>query len=223
MTPTTTPACRSTAAGHLWVFVSGRGRKRPGHIYRSRLPYDITTLEHIAEREFTYPQPWTIGEQGFALLLTKYTGVRELYWRTSDPAGTTWNEDRKLAGMGGHYQVSNERKAVKSSPPSTCTPGGNVDKRTNLYFLQTSDRGNTWRTADGQTIEPPLTEPACPALVRDYRAEQRLVYMKDIGFDAGLARHPLHDQRPSPARPGRLPANLDPRPLVRLRPGSFAT
>jgi hypothetical protein len=181
--PHDNPSLQIDAAGHLWVFVSGRGRKRPGHIYRSRLPYDIATLEHIAEREFTYPQPWTIGEQGFVLLLTKYTGVRELYWSASDPAGTTWTPDRKLAGMGGHYQVSNE-KGGRIITAFNMHPGGNVDKRTNLYFLQTSDRGNTWRTADDQTIEPPLTDPAGPALVRDYRAEQRLVYMKDIAFDA---------------------------------------
>jgi hypothetical protein len=61
-------------------------------------------------------------------------------------------------------------------------PGGNVDLRTNLYFLKTDDLGQTWRTADGTPVETPLTDPHSPALVRDYRSEGRLVYVKDIGF-----------------------------------------
>lgn len=44
------------------------------------------------------------------LLFTKYTKGRELYWRVSDTNGMNWKEDRKLAGMGGHYQLSNERE-----------------------------------------------------------------------------------------------------------------
>lgn len=181
--PHDNPSIQIDEAGHLWVYVSGRGTKRPGHVYRSRNPYDIESFEHVAEREFTYPQPWWLEQKGFLFLFTKYTGVRELYWSSSDPAVSSWMGDRKLAGMGGHYQVSNEQNG-KVITAFNMHPGGNVDKRTNLYFLQTEDGGETWRTASGEVVETPLIDPACSALVHDYRSEKRLVYMKDIGFDA---------------------------------------
>lgn len=180
--PHDNPSLQIDAGGHLWVFVSGRGRKRPGHVYRSTRPYDIESFEHVAEREFTYPQPWWMGEKGALLLFTKYTAGRELYWSASDPAGGNWSSDRKLAAMGGHYQVSNERDG-RVITAFNRHPGGNVDRRTDLYFVQTTDRGKTWQTADGTVLETPLKDPAGAARVRDYRAEGRLVYMKDIGFD----------------------------------------
>ena len=36
--------------GHLWVFVSGRARARPGFIYRSTKPYSIEQFEMISQR-----------------------------------------------------------------------------------------------------------------------------------------------------------------------------
>lgn len=181
--PHDNPSLQIDDEGRLWVFVSGRGRGRPGHVYRTRQPHDIASFEHVAENEFTYPQPWWVDEHGFVFLFTKYTKGRELYWRVSDAAGENWTEDRKLAGMGGHYQVSNERDG-RVITAFNMHPGGNVDRRTNLYFVQTEDRGKTWRTASGEIVETPITDPASPTLVHDYLAEGRLVYVKDIGFDA---------------------------------------
>ncbi len=176
------PSITMDERGHIWVFVSGRGRKRPGFKYRSSKPHDITSFERISEEEFTYPQPWWIQGEGFLSLFTQYTDGRELYWSSCDVNGEAWTSNRKLAGMGGHYQMSNERDG-KVITAFNMHPKGNVDVRTNLYFLQTSDRGGTWKTADGTVIDPPLADPACPALVRDYASEGRLVYLKDIGFD----------------------------------------
>ena len=81
--PHDNPSLSIDEKGHLWVFVSGRGRSRPGFIYRSRNPYDVTSFELVKEDEFTYPQPWWVPEKGFILLFTKYTQGRELYWATS--------------------------------------------------------------------------------------------------------------------------------------------
>lgn len=180
--PHDNPSIQIDGSGRLWVFVSGRGRKRPGHVYRSRFPYDIESFERVSEREFTYPQPWWVGEPGFVFLFTKYTGVRELYWSVADASGGNWTEDRKLAGMGGHYQVSNERDG-RVITAFNRHPGGHPDRRTNLYFVETTDGGDTWRTAGGEVVETPMTDPASVALVHDYHIEKRLVYLKDIGFD----------------------------------------
>jgi hypothetical protein len=116
--------------GYLWVFVSGRGRSRPGFIYRSAKPYDITRFDLVSQREITYPQPRWIEGEGFLHLFTKYTAGRELYWSTS-PDGKTWSPDQKMAGIGGHYQTSHQR-GKKVFTAFNRHPGGNVDKRTDL-------------------------------------------------------------------------------------------
>ena len=65
-----------------------------------------------------------------------------MYFRTSVD-GLTWTSDRKLAGIkeagkdkSGHYQVSN-RYGEKVSTFFNRHPDGNVDKRTDLYYIQT--------------------------------------------------------------------------------------
>lgn len=180
--PHDNPALAIDPQGFLWVFVSGRAKVRPGFIYRSRKPYDITDFECVAQREFTYPQPRWIDGQGFLFLFTKYTGVRELYW-SSSPDGRTWTPDVKFAGIGGHYQTS-DLCGKKMITAFNMHPGGNVDKRTNLYYLQTDDMGKTFRNVTGEAVELPLHTPQNPALVRDYQAEKRLVYIHDLSLDA---------------------------------------
>jgi len=180
--PHDNPSLAIDGKGHVWVFISGRARKRPGYIYRSVEPYQIDRFELISEREITYPQPRWIEGHGFLHLFTKYTRGRELYWSTS-PDGREWAADRKFAGMGGHYQTTHQR-GNRVITAFNMHPGGIVDKRTNLYFLQTDDLGRTWRNAQGEAVEVPLVDPKNPALVRDYQAEKRLVYIHDLDLDA---------------------------------------
>lgn len=179
--PHDNPSLCLDADGYLWVFVSGRGRARPGFKYRSLKPFSIDGFELVSTEEMTYPQPWYVRGRGFLHCFTKYTKGRELYWETS-PDGRTWSEDRKLAGFGGHYQVSREQEG-RIITAFNRHPDGNVDRRTNLYFLQTDDFGTTWKTASGQVVATPLEAVQNEALVRDYASESRLVYMKDIHFD----------------------------------------
>ncbi len=155
-------------SGYIWVFVSGRNTSRPGILFKSKKPYAIDAFDHIKTAEMTYPQPWWFSGKGFFYLFTKYTNGRELYWSAS-PDGLTWQADQKLAGMGGHYQVSNtwNNKIVSVF---NYHPGGNVDKRTNLYLVQTMDMGKTWTTVDGKPLTLPLADKHCAALVKDYEA-----------------------------------------------------
>ena len=44
--------------------------------------------------------------------------------------------------------------------------------------------GATWRTASGDVASTPLTDVQNAALVHDYEAEGKLVYLKDVNFDA---------------------------------------
>ncbi len=186
--PHDNPSLLIDPEGHIWVFVSGRGRSRPGFKYRSLRPYDIDRFAQITEEEMTYPQPWLVKDRGFLHLFTKYTGVRELYYETSTN-GLQWTTDKKLAGIrekgharGGHYQVSNIHKD-KLVTFFNRHPNGNVDRRTDLYYAQTTDFGQTWTSVGGQTLNIPLTEVDSPARVQDYYGQKRNVYLKDVNFD----------------------------------------
>ncbi len=174
--------------GYLWVFVSGRAKKRPGFKYRSDRPYSIESFTKITEEEMTYPQPLWDDREGFFHFFTKYTGVRELYYEMSAD-GVIWSDDVKLAGIvepgatkSGHYQVSGQRDGF------ICTffnrhPDGVVDKRTDLYYAQTKDRGKTWMTIDGDRLELPLTMVDSGARAIDYSSQGKNVYLKDLNFD----------------------------------------
>ncbi|MBA4149535.1 MAG: BNR-4 repeat-containing protein [Verrucomicrobia bacterium] len=170
------------AEGYVWVFVSGRAKSRPGFKYRSRAPYNVSGFELMMQDEITYPQPWHLEGAGFFHLFTKYTAGRELYWETSAD-GTNWSGHQKLAGIGGHYQVSNTRDG-KVGTFFNRHPGGSVDKRTDLYYMQTTDFGSTWTTAGGTPLSIPLTTTNNPALIIDYAAQDKLVYGLDLNFDS---------------------------------------
>ena len=167
--------------GHVWVFISGRAKSRPGFKYRSKEPFSVAAFDRVSEEEMTYPQPWFVPGRGWLHLFTKYTRGRELYWETS-PDGVTWGNDRKLAGMGGHYQVSGAREGRIASF-FNYHPGGDVDRRTNLYYVQTEDFGGTWTTVDGRSLDLPLGAVKNPALVIDYAAQGKLMYTCDLNFD----------------------------------------
>lgn len=177
--------------GYLWVFVSGRSGQRKGFTYRSAEPYSVDGFSRVSPASgetYTYPQIWYDPARGFFHLFTIYNGSqRELFFRTS-PDGIAWSANRALAKIQGHYQVSG-RHGNKIATFFNRHPGGNVDARTDLYYLQSTDWGATWTTADGTPAAVPLTTPDNPARVFNYSAINRLMYGIDIAFDA--AGHPV--------------------------------
>ncbi len=186
--PHDNPSLAMDDEGYLWVFVSGRGKTRPGFKYKSLKPYSTDGFEQIREEEMTYPQPKYISGKGFLHLFTKYTGVRELYFETSAD-GKTWSEDQKLAGIkrpgdknSGHYQASGQYEG-KVVTFFNWHPNGDVDKRTNIHYVQTTDFGKTWTTVEGKPLQLPLTEMESPSLLREYFSQGKNVYMKDVNFD----------------------------------------
>lgn len=186
--PHDNPSLLLDQQGYIWVFVSGRNTRRMGYKYRSSSPYDISSFEQITEEVMTYPQPWYINGQGYFHFFTKYTGVRELYFETSED-GKTWTDDRKLAGIkrpsdtkSGHYQVSN-RTGNKIVTFFNWHPNGNVDKRTNVYYVQTLDFGKTFETIEGKKLKLPIEEITSPARIMDYETQHTNVYLCDVDFD----------------------------------------
>lgn len=180
--PHDNPSLAIDDQGYLWVFISGRGRARPGFIYRSTRPHDCSHFEQVRKDELTYPQPWFLEGRGFLHLFTKYTRGRELYFETS-PDGTHWMPAQKLAGIGGHYQVSTAHQGKVGSFFNR-HPDGNVDRRTDLYYLETADGGKSWITVDGKPLTLPLSDADNPARVVDYSQQKRLMYTMDLQFDA---------------------------------------
>jgi hypothetical protein len=186
--PHDNPALQIDPDGYLWIFVSGRAKLRPGFKFRSVKPYSIEQFEQVTTEEMCYPQPWYLEGKGFLHLFTKYTGVRELYFETS-PDGRHWSVDHKLAGiragrdsLGGHYQVSQSYRG-RVGTFFNRHPGGDVDKRTDLYYLQTEDMGQSWTTAGGDKVQIPLTTVANLARVMNYSDSGLNVYICDMGFD----------------------------------------
>jgi hypothetical protein len=186
--------------GYLWIFSTSHGTSRPSYIHRSRRPYDIDAFDRIPADidNFSYMQPWYVDGFGFLAFHTRYHNpvLRTIGVMTSKD-GRAWSDWTRLGAIGdGHYQVSEVWKKGESSRGRT--PGrasiravtafnyhpDNADSRTNLYCLQTDDGGWSWTSAGGDPVQPPLTEVSSPALVHDYQTEDRLVYLKDIAFDA---------------------------------------
>ncbi len=167
--------------GFIWIFVSGWARTRPGLIFRSSKPYSIDTFNEIKRCEMISPQPWWVENNGFVLMFSRLAKGLELYF-SSGSDGENWSDPRKLAGMGGHSQMS-ELYGNKLVTVFNYHPGGDLYKQTNLYLLQTEDLGSTWKTIDNKTIEIPVTDVKNDALIKDYEAEGKLVYLSDLNFD----------------------------------------
>jgi len=167
--------------GYIWIFVSGWSRTRPGLIFRSSSPYSIETFDKIKECEMIAPQPWWVENNGFLLMFSKLAKGPELYFSSSID-GRNWSDSRKLAGAGGHSLVS-ELYGNKIVTVFNYNPGGDMYNQTNLYLLQTEDLGRTWKTIDNKTVEIPVTDVKSDALVKDYEAEGKLVFISDLNFD----------------------------------------
>ena len=139
-----------------------------------------------------YTQPWWIPGEGFLFLYTRYGGAKPLglsaerclFWETSRD-GVRWSEPRLLAAIDrGDYQISWRRGGRVATAFDFHPRQGGLNARANLYYLETADRGKTWTTASGEPVQLPLSRPANPALVYDSRAEDLLVYLKDVNFDS---------------------------------------
>ena len=103
-----------------------------------------------------------------------------------------WTDYKQLASIkegseknSGHYQISN------ICGTKLCTAfnrhiNGNVDTRTNIYYVQSTDWGQSWTTADGSPVKVPVTDRYSNCLVRDYQSteETHNCYIKDLNFDA---------------------------------------
>ena len=171
--------------GHLWVFSNAHGTGRSSYIHRSRKPHSIDSFELIQTTNFSYGCPWPMPDGGFLFCHTLYKdGQRRLHTATSKD-GRTWAEPKLFAHLEmGDYQISWRHKGTVGTAFDYHPKPLGLDGRTNLYYLASADGGETWKTAGGEAVKLPLTDVQNAALVKDYAAEKKLVYLKDLNYDA---------------------------------------
>ncbi len=182
--------------GYIWIFSTSHGTGRPSYVHKSRKPYDISefVLIDVTKKEngrevpmtnFSYMQAWNIPGKGFICFFTRYNypAARTICCMTS-PDGVRWSEWMRLAAIDeGHYQVSAANSSRAGTAFNFHPRGKGLNWRTNLYYIETTDLGGTWRTAGGKNVTLPVMDENTPALVHDYRAEGLNVYLKDIRYD----------------------------------------
>ncbi len=198
--------------GHIWIFSTSHGTKRPSWIYKSVRPYDIDEFELVSPTKeengaaaaldnFSYIQAWNIPERGFICFFTTYDRAllegehkvqRTLAYMTSAD-GVRWSAWRPLAGMAiGHYQNSGVYRdkiigtAFNYHPNRPDEGRVGLNWRTNLYYIESRDFGKTWQTAGGVPLTVPLRDDQIsgPALVHDYEEERLNVYVMDLVYDS---------------------------------------
>ena len=179
------PVMSIDAQGHIWIFSNAHGTSRPSFIHRSRKPYDIRDFELVQTTNFSYGHPWFHGGRGFLFLHTLYEDKgRSLYW-TKSSDGREWEKPKLLARAElGHYQITAHAKERTASAFNLHPNPVGLNERTNLYYVETTDMGATWRTAGGKAIDVPIRSASHASLVHDYKAEKRLVYLKEVSFDS---------------------------------------
>ncbi len=197
------PVISIDAEGYIWIFSTSHSVIRPSYIHRSCEPYDIEKFElvnavrvengeEIPFTNFSYMQVWNIPGYGFEVFLTHYLdpAERTSFFITSRD-GIHWSEWHRLAAIEeGHYQISaaNHSKAATAfnfhpRGRGLYPVGRGLNWRTNLYYMETCDRGVTWQSIDGKRLKIPLTDVVNPALVCDCQKQGLNVYLKDIQFD----------------------------------------
>jgi hypothetical protein len=176
--------------GYIHIYVSGRGNRRPGIKLKSYEPFSIDSFRVISVAEFTYPQVWKAGE-GLFHFFTRYTGTRELYFQKSSD-GKEWSSIKKLAGirspgdsLSGHYQLSDVYEDGRLIGTFfNRHKNGHPDTRTGLYYICTTDQGETWTDAEGRQLAIPVVDTGSSAKVLDFEMQGLHVYLKDMDYDS---------------------------------------
>ena len=175
--------------GYVWMFSSSHGRLRRSYISRSVRPNDISRFRLVKETNFSYPQPHFIPGEGFLFLHTWYSGGRRVGYSLMDRDGGTLAPRKPLIFMDKGSYIRSWRQGRKVGVAFDRHPivegTQPLNRRTDLYYMQSDDFGRTWRNAAGEIIQVPVTNSVNPALVRRYDLggdSRRNVYVKGVRF-----------------------------------------
>lgn len=202
--------------GYIWVFSTSHGTGRPSFIHRSKKPYNIEAFDRINPVKiengkevpldnFSYLQIYHLKGKGFAAMFTTYdkrvlNDPQAISQRTlcsmKSADGISWSAWKPYAGiLNGHYQSTgtyrNEKIGTSFNfhPNDKATGRVGLNYRSNLYYMETADLGETWKNAQGEIVDTPLKGIDNKALVHDYYSEGLNVYIMDVNFCEG--GHPI--------------------------------
>ena len=178
--------CRSTTRATCGCSATRTARRRIRTSFAARCRTRIDEFEQVARTNFSYSQPWFVPGEGFLFLHTRYhDGRRLLHWMTSRD-GRAWSAPQPLAQVAqGHYQISSRHGRTRGDGVQLPSHEGRPERpHESVLPAKRDDMGATWRTAAGEVASTPLTDAHNAALVHDYEAEGKLVYLKDLNFDA---------------------------------------
>ena len=183
--------------GYLYLFSASHGQTRQSAIARSKRPYDCTEFETVYTGNFSYPQPYFVPGKGkFLFIHTAYQSVignRANYISYFDPSTCEMSAPQQLCFINdGDYlrswQASDGRIGIAFDQHPTGKPDVGLNYRTDLFYMETRDGGETWVTADGTALTLPITSRDTPARVFSYADKNLNVYIKGVSYDA--ANHP---------------------------------
>jgi len=171
------PVISVDAEGYIWIFSTAHGTGRPAFIHRSKRPYDVDEFELVpaTRREgdgvmpldnFSYLQVYHDPKLGFQATFTRYgypADRTSCYMTSTD--GVRWSEWKRLAAIEkGHYQIGAVGHGKVGTFMNMHPASKGLNWRTNLYYMESDDNGETWRVADGTPLEVPLTTAKIAAL-----------------------------------------------------------
>lgn len=169
--------------GHVWVFVSSHGLSRPSFVYRAEEPHSVERFELVDIDNFSYPQIHRMADGSRFFFHTLYTAGRRLHFKTGADL-YEWTEPTEFSGIEmGHYQVSNVHGRRAATAFNYHPEPRGLNWRTNLYYMESADGGESWWSASGEQVHIPLRDSQNPALAHEWEAEDLKVYMKDLVFD----------------------------------------
>jgi len=179
--------------GYLYVFGNSHGNTGAGNLYKSSQPFAIAEFNEVplpgsvfnntsGQVKLSYSNPYYVSGSGIMLVYNQYHDGRAVHVATS-PDGLSWTDTSLFDTNQGHYALARQNGNT-IGVSADYHRSGSLDNRTNLYYFQTTDFGQSWTNAAGTALSTPLTSRDNAALVYDYFAENKLVYMKDIDYDA---------------------------------------
>ncbi|RZK92414.1 MAG: hypothetical protein EOO98_03240 [Pedobacter sp.] len=191
------PVISIDSLGYIWMFSTSHGVERPSYISKSVKPYDISKFELVNATEdvkgvetpftnFSYFQVYYEKGKGFLALFSRYDeNARRVIGFNTSKDGQKWDKWKVIGNIeGGHYQVSAKVDGKIAVAFDYHPDGKGLDYRTNLYYLESADWGQSWQTMDGKNPKLPLTERENVALVKDFTAAILNNYLLDVNLDA---------------------------------------
>ncbi len=173
--------------GHILLFAPSHGHlTTPSYILKSKYPASIDSFEVIEKSLFAYPQSHMDKNGDGVFFYTSYQNGRTLKFRQFIGGRLQKKENMLSSIQAGHYLITSMTKSKIGSAFNFIPRPEGSDYRTNLYYLETLDNGNSWQNVNGNEVLLPVTNINNPTLIKDYRKEGKLVYIMDISFDSDL-------------------------------------